>query len=390
MKKRILSLVLASILVAGMAGIVSTADNEVGDFATGTTTRIAEIDPGESTTEEIEDEPVYTTAENVEPKPVVRAQSIMFQSDSGYTTSASTNMIGGVELGKTAGDLLGALKNGNGVAVMRGDTALANEDAIASDDALVLTDEAGKVKSKMYVVIMGNANRDGDINLSDVTAVLKKIAAWDVSIDTVAADVDANGTINLSDVTTMLKVIAGWNVKFTRYPVLPNGGIIKTYAESATQSNINLRKGQDLAIKFTVDEGFHGKSVKANYPSWADSKGSIRLSLYKWNTDYATTVAAEPITTKKYENFADCQAIEFAFKDADGEYIPAGDYLWRIHEGYDERVNPDNESEPVGVGMFTYDCPAASTGLTVFFEGVAMVPGAEGTFGPVANINIIK
>ena len=129
MKKRILSLVLASILVAGMAGIVSTADNEVGDFATGTTTRIAEIDPGESTTEEIEDEPVYTTVANVEPVTPVRAQSIMFQSDSGYTTSASTNMIGGVELGKTAGDLLGALKNSNGVAVMRGNTALANEDA---------------------------------------------------------------------------------------------------------------------------------------------------------------------------------------------------------------------------------------------------------------------
>ena len=388
MKKRIMSIVLASVMVAGMIGVVASADNDAGNLPAETTTMIVS-ETSAVTTEIIEGEPVFTTVANVEPKPVVMAQSILFDSTSGLTTSAATSLIGGIKAGMTAGDLLGALKNSNGIEIKRGDAVLADTDVIASDDAVVLTDDAGNVKSKMYAVIMGDANKDGKVNLSDVTSVLQKIAAWDVSIDTIASDVDASTAVNLSDVTVMLKVIAGWNVSFSKYPVLPGNGVIPTYAEAA-QSNVNLRKGQDLAIKFTVEEGFHGKSSKAQYPSWGDSKGSIRLSLYKWDTDYATTVAAEPIATKEYKNFADCATIEFAFKDADGENIPAGEYLWRIHEGFDERVNPDNESEPVGVGLFTQACPAASTGLTVFYEGVAMDPASAESWGPVAQINICK
>ena len=58
----------------------------------------------------------------------------------------------------------------------------------------------------------GDANTDGAVNLSDVTAILQYIAKWNVQIDTDAADVVRDGIINLSDVTLLLKYIAKWNV----------------------------------------------------------------------------------------------------------------------------------------------------------------------------------
>lgn len=391
MNKRIISVILASIMVAGMTGIVATADNEAGDntpVISETTTKVVEILTSETTEEETETT-AYTTVANTEPETPARAQSIVFESGSGYLTYSATGYLAGVEAGKTAGDVLGALKNRNGIEMRRGDAVLAETDVLVSDDAIVLTDDAGVVKSKFYVIIMGDAGRDGSVSLSDVTAVLKEIAGWNISIDMAAADVDGSGAVNISDVTFMLKKIAGWNVKFTSKPLLPGSGIINTFAESV-QGNINLRKGQDLAVKFTVEEGYHARSASAVYPSWGDSKGSLRLSVYKWDTDYATTVAAEPIATREYKNFNDCTAIEFSFADKNGELLPAGDYIWRIHEGYDERVNPNDENEPVGVGMFTFACPAADSGLTVFYEGVALDPAAADSFGPHAQINICK
>jgi len=55
-------------------------------------------------------------------------------------------------------------------------------------------------------------NRDTNINLADVSLMLKYIAKWDVEMDTDAADVTGEGKINLGDVSLMLKYIAKWDV----------------------------------------------------------------------------------------------------------------------------------------------------------------------------------
>lgn len=61
-------------------------------------------------------------------------------------------------------------------------------------------------------VIFGDADGNGKVNLSDVSAMLKYIAKWDVTIDTVAADVDRNEKVNLNDVSAILKYIAKWDI----------------------------------------------------------------------------------------------------------------------------------------------------------------------------------
>jgi len=58
----------------------------------------------------------------------------------------------------------------------------------------------------------GDVNRDTNINLADVSLMLKYIAKWDVEMDTDAADVTGEGKINLGDVSLMLKYIAKWDV----------------------------------------------------------------------------------------------------------------------------------------------------------------------------------
>ena len=70
------------------------------------------------------------------------------------------------------------------------------------------------------VAVYGDASRDGKINLGDAASMLKKIAKWDVTIDTVAADVTGDGKVNLGDVSLLLKKIAGWGVEFDPTPVV--------------------------------------------------------------------------------------------------------------------------------------------------------------------------
>ena len=76
-----------------------------------------------------------------------------------------------------------------------------DNDTVATDDVV------GEYKALIY----GDVNRDGKVNLSDVSGVLQNIAGWNSGINTDAADVNKTGDVNLIDVTKFLKKIAGWN-----------------------------------------------------------------------------------------------------------------------------------------------------------------------------------
>lgn len=77
----------------------------------------------------------------------------------------------------------------------------ADGDAVATDDVV------GNYKALIY----GDVNRDGKVNLSDVSGTLQIIANWDVNVNEDAADVNKTGDVNLTDVTKLLKKIAGWD-----------------------------------------------------------------------------------------------------------------------------------------------------------------------------------
>ncbi len=61
-------------------------------------------------------------------------------------------------------------------------------------------------------LLKGDVTADGKVNLSDVTAMLKKVAGWDVEVPEDAADANGDGGVNISDVSLTLQYIAGWDV----------------------------------------------------------------------------------------------------------------------------------------------------------------------------------
>lgn len=99
-----------------------------------------------------------------------------------------------------------------------GDTAVPAESSVMSG-----TSEVAKV------AVYGDANRDGKINLSDVTLMLKAIARWDVDISSVSADASADIRININDVSLTLKYIAKWDVRLGYTPGirLVNDGLVR-------------------------------------------------------------------------------------------------------------------------------------------------------------------
>ena len=58
--------------------------------------------------------------------------------------------------------------------------------------------------------VLGDANGDGVVNVSDVTAVINKILGKDPQpFNEAAADVKADGIIDVSDVTAIINIILG-------------------------------------------------------------------------------------------------------------------------------------------------------------------------------------
>lgn len=76
-----------------------------------------------------------------------------------------------------------------------------------------------------------------------------------------------------------------------------------------------------LAQSFSVSWDFQGIAIAS--PTWNGSGAGYRMNLYRWNTDYDTTVSGTPIATKTIVNHSDNARAELAL-DAPA---PAGKYL---------------------------------------------------------------
>lgn len=345
MKKRIISLILAGMMTAGFASVAS--------------------------------------AEDTAPE---RAMGVVFKAETGYVASTYTETVNGFEQGAKVSDLTAALVNSLGIEVRRADAALAADEALKSGDKVVLTAEDGTVKSEFSVMFMGDANSDSKTNLGDASAMLQKIAKWDRTIDEMASDVTGDGKVNLGDVSLLLKKIAKWDVGFA-YPVLP-GECDMTYKKevkfnSATmtdsQTNTGIWDGfahYDLGVKFVVGEGELAAKISALCPSYGENTGSLTFSVYKWNGDYATTIAAMPIVSERFVDYKDNATLMLDLCDTSGKGLAEGEYLWRIHEGAD----PDGNG--VGIYFYSEKAPAADTGIETFLN---MKPF---NIGPSASVSI--
>ncbi|MFT4019429.1 MAG: hypothetical protein QM668_20865 [Agriterribacter sp.] len=100
------------------------------------------------------------------------------------------------------------------------------------------------------------------------------------------------------------------------------GDRILLHEDTGTQTAIALNGADVAAQKFTATQSFYAIAVAC--PNWNSTNSSITLSLYQWNSDYASTVASAPLATKVYSNYQDNQNLQVA----SDERFAGGNYLW--------------------------------------------------------------
>ncbi|MHB8581566.1 MAG: glycoside hydrolase family 71/99 protein, partial [Ignavibacteriaceae bacterium] len=84
--------------------------------------------------------------------------------------------------------------------------------------------------------------------------------------------------------------------------------------------------GSTAGLKFTSDSSSIG--IDAACPSYSNNIGNLTLKLYKWNTNYSTTVAGTPIADSTFVNFNDNARLRLNFTPQ-----PAGQYYWELSNG---------------------------------------------------------
>ena len=79
--------------------------------------------------------------------------------------------------------------------------------------------------------------------------------------------------------------------------------------------------------KFTAD--FTITAVTILCPNWANADSDMVFYLYKWDTDYDTTIAAKPVWTdfETGKGYQDNGMLDFEIRDG---VAPAGTYLWLL------------------------------------------------------------
>ena len=82
----------------------------------------------------------------------------------------------------------------------------------------------------------------------------------------------------------------------------------------------NVPPAESAGLKFTATSNF--TSVLAECPSWSNNIGDLTISLYKWDTDYATSISGSAIASKKHVDFTDNSrlSVDFAAQPP-GEYV---------------------------------------------------------------------
>jgi len=106
------------------------------------------------------------------------------------------------------------------------------------------------------------------------------------------------------------------------------------------------KAGDTAGAKFKAD--FTVTEVDVVCPSFTNEDAVMAFKLYKWDTDYETTVAAEPIwiDTETGYHYEENTAIIFEIEDG---IAPAGTYLWLL-EGVSSTPGmwSETDAEPGG------------------------------------------
>lgn len=146
--------------------------------------------------------------------------------------------------------------------------------------------------------------------------------------------------------------------------------------ESSTRSAEHIE--QSSAIQFNSTVPFAGMSLTS--ASWNNNIGSIRMSLFKWDTSYDKTLNGTPVASEEFVDFADNLTLKFLFDE-----VAAGEYLL-----YMENITGNTTEE---VGYWGYAAARENVrayknnAVHGFCPGVSLLYGGEEVENPFAPIS---
>jgi len=94
--------------------------------------------------------------------------------------------------------------------------------------------------------------------------------------------------------------------------------------DAVMMTNPHATGGAKFTVDFTID------GITLWMPTSYDDEGNYAvLKLFKWDTDYNTTVASVPVATFKRDDIGNNEQVTF---EIDEDLAPAGTYLWLIDD----------------------------------------------------------
>ena len=129
-----------------------------------------------------------------------------------YNINEEKDVITGIDHNTTVAELLSRLDQGKYATVRNKDGILGGATTITTGDEIVINDMSGPV-AKYTLVVKGDANLDGNVNISDMLYVLAMISGEQdpESISFLAADYNGDGRINISDYSRIKSIISDVN-----------------------------------------------------------------------------------------------------------------------------------------------------------------------------------
>lgn len=97
--------------------------------------------------------------------------------------------------------------------------------------------------------------------------------------------------------------------------------LYENFTRTGDHSAVSIAGTNVAAQKFTTTKDFHG--VQVLIPTWHSTTSGGTLKLFKWNTDYNTTVSGTPLATQAFSNIPDNSYINL-----DTQTLYAGTYVW--------------------------------------------------------------
>jgi hypothetical protein len=75
-----------------------------------------------------------------------------------------------------------------------------------------IASEEFKVEVVEVDIMLGDANNDGALDISDVTAMQMYLAHYDIEVSEEALDVNDDGNVDINDVTALQMILAGYDI----------------------------------------------------------------------------------------------------------------------------------------------------------------------------------